>query len=140
MSGKVWLGQIFIRDEGGFELIMRALNHYNRRLRRISDSPELAGAGAALGSVLQSESARVAPRLKSIANRLRAGLTDPSELAALERDIEIIEKAMVCYRSDSQRAADGLHGYYAALVEGNEHYRRDMSVLDSSVERLKRYG
>lgn len=140
MSGKVWLGPIFIRDEGGFEIIMRALNHYNRRLRRISDSPELAGAGATLGSVLQSESMRVAPRLKSIANRLRAGLTDPSELAALERDVEIIEKAMICYGSDSRRAADGVHEYYAGLVEGNEHYRRDMQTLDSSIARLKRYG
>ncbi len=140
MPEKVWIGSIFIKDEGGFEIIMRALNHYNRRLRRISESPEIADAGAALGSILQSESMRTAPLLRPIADRLRAGLSDASALAALEGDMEIIERAMVCYRSDSQKAVDGAHKYYTRLAEGNEHYRQDLSILDDCIRRMKKYG
>ena len=39
MDGQTWIGSIFIKDEGGFEIIMRALNHYNRRLHHISEDP-----------------------------------------------------------------------------------------------------
>ena len=140
MSGKVWLGSIFIKEEGGFDIIMRALNHYNRRLHRISGSPEIAGA-AMLGSVLQSESVKTASRLRPIADRMRAGLAgDATALAALEDDIEMIEKAMVCYGSDARKAAEGAHPYYAALVEGNAHHRDDVRILDDCIRRLKRYG
>ncbi len=139
MPEKVWVGSIFIKDEGGFDIIMRALNHYNRRLHRISDSPEIAGAGAMFASILQSESVRTAPRLRPIADRLRAGLADASALAALEDDIEIIEKAMVCYRSDSQKAIENVDGYYTGLAEGNKYYRQDVKILDDCIARLKRY-
>ena len=140
MPGGAWLGSIFIRDEGGFEIVMRALNHYNRRLRRISESPEVAGAGAMFGSILQSESMKVAPRLKAVADRLRAGLADPSALAELEGDVGLMEKAMVCYGSDCRKAAAGAHAYYAGLVEGNPHYRDDAGILDDCIRRLKGYG
>jgi len=139
MPEKTWVGSIFIKDEGGFDIIMRALNHYNRRLHRISESPEIADAGAMFGSILQSESARTAPRLKPVADRLRAGLADASSLAALEDDVEIMERAMICYKSDAQKAADNVHEYYAKLVEGNEHYRGDIGALDGCIRKLKRY-
>lgn len=137
MPDTAWTGSIFIRDEGGFELIMRALNHYNRRLRRISASPEIAGAGAMFGSVLGAEAARTVPLLGPIAGRLRAGLADPAALAAVEGDIGIIEKAMVCYKADAAKAADGAHAYYAGLVEGNAHYRGDVDAIDGAIARLK---
>ena len=140
MSEKVWLGSIFIKDEGGFDIIMRALNHYNRRLHRISESPEIADAGAMFGSILQSESMKTAPKLKPIADRLRAGLADASALAALEDDVEIIEKAMICYKSDAQKALDSVHEYYTKLVEGNEHFQNDIAVLDNCIQKLKQYN
>lgn len=140
MPDRAWTGSIFLRDEGGFELVMRALNHYNRRLRRISASPEIAGAGAMFGSVLDAEAARTAPQLGAVAARLRAGLADPKALAAVEGDIGVIEKAMTCYRSDAAKAsADGAHAYYAKLVEGNVHYREDAAAIDGALAKLKGY-
>lgn len=140
MTDGVWTGPIFLADEGGFDIVMRALNHYNRRLRHISDSPEVSGAGAMFGSILQSEAMKVAPRLKPIAERLRAGLLDISALAALEDDLDVLEKAMTCYGSDAQKASENAHEYYAKLVEGNAHYRDDVKILEGCIARLKRYG
>ena len=137
---RAWLGQIFIGDEGGFDVIMRALDHYGRRLRHVLGSPEIAGAAAMLGSILQSESARTARRLGPIADRLRAGLTDASVLAGLEGDVDTIERAMACYRSDCRKAAGGAHPYYAGLVEGNAHYMQDLAVLDDCIRKLRMYG
>ncbi len=137
---RIWTGSIFIADEGGFDIIMRALNHYNRRLRRISQSPEISEAGAMFGSILESEAGKTIPKLKPIADRLRAGLGDMSKLAALKDDVKIIEKAMTCYKSDAQKAADDVHEYYSSLVEGNAHYRDDIRIMDGCISRLKQYS
>lgn len=131
-----WLGGLFVRHEGGFELVMRALNHYNRRLRRISESPELASAGAMLSSVLQSESAKTAPKLKDLAVRMRASLTDDGALASLEKDADLAEKALACYASDLRRAASG--DRFCESLLGHE--RDDPDAAESAVGRLRAYG
>ena len=141
MSQKVWLGSIFIKNEGGYDIIMRALNHYNRRLRRISSSPEISGGGsnAMLSSVLESASLKITPKLKPIANKLRASLVDPSELLSVEHDIEIIEKSMICYKSDIKKAIAKTHDYYTDLVKDNSHINSDLALIDESIRRLKQY-
>lgn len=139
MSDKVWLGSIFIKNEGGFDIIMRAMNHYNRRLHRISASPEIADAGAMFGSVLESQSAKIMPQLKIIADRLRAGLCDESVLAEVRDDIEIIEKALICYKSDITKHNNGVHQYYTDLLKGNNHADTDVDLIDTCIQRLKDY-
>ena len=37
----VWLGGIFLKNEGGYEIVLRSLAHYKKRLRSIGESPEL---------------------------------------------------------------------------------------------------
>lgn len=133
---KQWLGGLFVRHEGGFELLMRALNHYNRRLRRISESPELASAGAMFASVLQSESAKTTPQLKKLAVRLRASLTDDAALASLREDIELASRAAACYASDLRRAASG-DEFCASLLRGDLD---DPATVESAVGRLREYG
>ena len=41
MTEKIWLGGIYIKDEGGYEIILKSLNHYKTRLKTLNDSPEL---------------------------------------------------------------------------------------------------
>lgn len=133
------MGPIFIRDEGGFEVIMRALNHYNKRLNHIADTPELAQAGAVFGTILQSESAKASSKLKPLANKLRAGLTDPDILATLHDDIEIMEKAMRCYKADCQKATQDIP-YYTEMLGKNMHVQDDVQMLDKYINRLKQYS
>ena len=41
MSEKLWLGGIYLKEEGGYEIILSSLNHYKKRLQTIHASPEL---------------------------------------------------------------------------------------------------
>ena len=34
----VWIGGIFLKDEGGYEIVSRSLAHYKKRLRTINES------------------------------------------------------------------------------------------------------
>ena len=133
-AGVQWTGGLFVRHEGGFEVVMRALNHYNRRLRRISESPELGSAGAMLASVLQSESAKTAPKLKELAARMRASLTDDAALASLENDLDLAGRAMSCYASDLRRAAAGDEFCASLLKDADEP-----GAVEAALEKLKGY-
>lgn len=138
MSEKVWLGPVFIKGEG-FEIIMRALNHYNKRLHRIAQSPEIADAGAMFGSVLEAESKRVAPTLRPIAEKLRAGLVDTSQMTELRKDVPLIQKALTCYKSDIKKAQGSTGGYYYDMVAGNTHIQSDLGLIDQSIKKLEQY-
>ncbi len=32
MSEKVWIGAIYLKDEGGYEIILKSLNHYKNSM------------------------------------------------------------------------------------------------------------
>ena len=51
----VWIGGIFLKDEGGYEIVLRSLAHYKKRLRTISESPELKEAAAMFAPILVSQ-------------------------------------------------------------------------------------
>ncbi len=51
MSEKIWIGGIYLKDEGGYEIVLKSLQHYKKRLRSIEDSPELKEAAAMFGYV-----------------------------------------------------------------------------------------
>lgn len=138
-NDKIWIGSIFLKNEGGFEVVMRALNHYNRRLHRISQSPEVGDAGAMFGSILQAESAKVIPQLKPIANRLRGGLCDDAVLADIQQDLPIIQKALVCYKADIQKASRDVHRYYTQLVQDNKHAKDDLEIIDDAIKKINGY-
>jgi len=41
MSENAWIGAIYLKDEGGYEIVLKSLRHYKNRLKTISNSPEL---------------------------------------------------------------------------------------------------
>ena len=52
MADKVWLGGIFLKDEGGYEIMLKSFAHYKKRLQTIGNSPELKEAAAMFAPVL----------------------------------------------------------------------------------------
>jgi len=41
MSEKSWTGGIYLKEEGGYEILLKSLTHYEKRLKTIHLSPEL---------------------------------------------------------------------------------------------------
>ena len=35
MSDKLWMGSIYVKEEGGYEIILKSLTHYKKRLQTI---------------------------------------------------------------------------------------------------------
>ena len=59
----VWMGGIFLKDEGGYEIVLKSLVHYKKRLQTIHASPELKEAAAMFAPVLQSQAQKRIPMI-----------------------------------------------------------------------------
>ena len=113
----VWLGSIYVKDEGGYAVVLRALRHYARRLASIGASPEVAGAGGAFAQIISHEASRTGPLVVGLAKRLPALLAEDGGAARLEPDMPLIKRALESYKVDLAKAADpSADAYYRNLV------------------------
>ena len=75
MSG-VWMGGIFLKDEGGYEIILKSLDHYKKRLQTIHQSPELQEAAAMFAPVLQGQAQKRLPMIDEAREKIEKVLQD----------------------------------------------------------------
>ena len=66
----VWIGGIFLKDEGGYEIVLRSLAHYKKRLRTISESPELKEAAAMFAPILVSQAQKRYPMVIEVQKKI----------------------------------------------------------------------
>lgn len=112
----IWNGLIFIRHEGGYKVVLRALQHYKKRLKTISQSPELAGA-AMFSQIVQQEAAKTYPVIDELIVKISQCLADSEQLDDLQTSVPMLQKALESYRSDIDRAERGEHEYYRRLID-----------------------
>ena len=98
MAGDAWLGGIYLKDEGGYYIVMRALQYYLRVLKKLSG-----GAGselsATLSHIIQQEAGRVGPLVLQAGKDLKEGMANGTRLAAVQNNIQYVLKALESYRA-----------------------------------------
>jgi hypothetical protein len=129
MSQKIWLGRIYLKEEGGYEIILRALCHYKKRLRSIGRSPELRDA-AMFSQIVQQEAMKTGPAIDQAVGKIKNGLENPDTLNELQSDIPIFEKALSCYQADIQKAKNSSDKFYSELIP-------DVSAVTADLEKIK---
>ncbi|MEM3136769.1 MAG: hypothetical protein QXW37_08650 [Candidatus Nitrosotenuis sp.] len=137
MSDKVWLGRIYIREEGGYEIVLRALTHYRKRLTNISSSPQLKDAPM-FAQIVQHEAMKTVPAIDVVIEKIQLGLREPASFDELQNDIPFIEKALDCYQSDIQKAQHG-DTFYAKALEGNDFANTDFELIKNAMQRIKQF-
>ena len=70
MSEKLWIGGIYLKEEGGYQIILKSLVHYKKRLQTIHASPELKEAAAMFAPVLQSQARKRVPMIKEAKEKM----------------------------------------------------------------------
>ncbi|RNJ77663.1 MAG: hypothetical protein EB830_01605 [Nitrosopumilus sp. H13] len=126
MGGKNWLGAIYLRN-GGYEIVLRSLSHYRRRLCTLGRSPELDGAAAMFASVLNSQAAKTVPEIDRVTQVVLDYLA--GDAADLAGDAGFLDKALACYESDIRKAQDTGHEYFVGLVG-------DMTQAESALDAI----
>lgn len=135
MSEKNWIGGLFIQN-GGYEIILKSLNHYKKRLRNIAKSPELKDSGAMFGSILEQEAMKTYHKIDGVITRLEDCLSDKQPMDSLRDDLSFFEKSLTCYESDIQKAQNTGHEYYLKLVGDLSKTKDDLPLIKKAKSKI----
>lgn len=140
MVQRTWLGAIYLKDEGGYEIVLKSLKHYRNRLRTINDSPELKNAAAMFASVLSQQAAKTIPEIDRVIQKIQSNLTDTKLVSSLIEDIPFLEKALSCYQSDISKAEDTGHEYFVKIIGNVQESRKDKESIRKALREIKQYS
>jgi len=147
MADRIWLGGIYLKEEGGYKIILKSLNHYKRRLSTLSESPELKGAAGMFASVLQQQAAKTIPEIDAVSRRILKCLggggsgaescgNGKGGLGGLADDVPFMEKALACYKSDITKAQDTGHEYFVKLIGDMEAAAGDKDEIERALRSI----
>lgn len=139
MFEKIWLGGIYFKEEGGYEIILKSLNHYKNRLKTLNNSPELKESAAMFASVLNQQARKIVPEINEIIKKIQDCLNDNQSVNNLEGDIPFLKKALECYQSDIHKAEDTGYEYFVKLVGDMEQARKDLEIIKSALKKIGQY-
>ena len=136
----VWLGGIFLKNEGGYEIVLRSLAHYKKRLRSIGESPELKEAAAMFAPILQSQAQKRYPMVIEAQKKIEQVLQDSIPAQALEENLDTLEKALECRQSDIIKAQDTGREYFMKLLGDLQEAQKDLEPIKDALVKIKQYS
>ncbi len=140
MSEKIWIGAIYLKDEGGYEIVLKSLRPYKNRLRTIGNSPELKEAGAMFAPLLNQQAMKIFPKIDEVIQKIQDNIGDIRSVNKLSEDIPFLEKALTCYEADIHRAEDIGHEYFVKLVGNIPEAKNDLKTIKIALEKIKEYS
>jgi hypothetical protein len=130
------MGGIFLKEEGGYELVLRSLYHYKKRLRNIRKSPEIKDAPM-FAQIIEQEAMKSYKAAEFVIAKITEGLQNPESLKSIESDISIIEKALTCYQSDIQKL--DFDSFYSELISDKNIASQDLAAIKPALQKIASY-
>jgi len=140
MSEKIWMGAIYLKDEGGYEIVLKSLRHYKNRLKTLGNSPEMKDAAAMFAPVLNQQARKVIPKIDEIILKIQENIGDIQLTNKLSEDIPFLEKALSCYEADIHKAQDTGHEYFVKLVGDMAETKKDLETINIALDKIKHYS
>ena len=140
MAEKVWMGAIFLKDEGGYEIVLKSLEHYRKRLRTLSKSPELKDSAAMFASVLNQQAMKTVPKIDEVVEKIKNSINDIQAVKELSDEVPFFEKALMCYESDIDKAQNTGHEYFVELVGDLASAKNDVDTIKTALKKIKEYS
>ena len=137
MADKVWLGGIFLKNEGGYEIILKSFAHYKKRLQTIGSSPELKEAAAMFAPVLQQQAVKIVPQIDVTVSKIQDALSDSIPVDSLADDVPLMQKALECYQSDIEKAETTEHEYFQKLLGDITRAKQDSTIITQAIDKIK---
>ena len=140
MTESVWNGWIFLKEEGGYEIVFRSLLHYKKRLMKIDQSPELKDSAAMFGGILRQAALKTIPTIDELNQKIQSCLVGSLDSSKLIDNIPLIEKALVSYETDINKAMDTGHAYYLGLIGNLSEIKNDLDLIKKAKSRINQFN
>jgi hypothetical protein len=139
LSDKVWLGGIYLKDEGGYEIILRSLIHYKKRLMTVDQSPEIKDSAAMFGGILKQAAIKTIPKIDEIIQKIQNNLPEIQLLDTLKENLPFLQKALASYEADIQKAQDTGHEYYLNLLGDLALVKNDLELIKIAKSKITQF-
>lgn len=139
MPEKVWLGGIYIKEEGGYDIILRSLNHYKKRLMTVDKSPEIKDSAAMFGGILKQAAMKTIPQIDEIIKKIQNSLSAPQAETSLDENIAFLEKALTSYETDIKKAQDTGYEYYVNLIGDLPKVKNDLELIKIAKSKIQQF-
>ena len=139
MSEKIWLGGIYLKEEGGYDIVLRSLNHYKKRLMSVDKSPEIKDSAAMFGGILKQAAMKTIPQIDEITQKIQNSLSEPQSVTTLNENIAFLEKALTSYETDITKAQDTGHEYYLNLVGDLPTVKNDLELIKIAKSKIRQF-
>ena len=136
MADKVWLGGIFLKNEGGYEIVLKSFEHYKKRLQTIGSSPELKEAAAMFAPVLQQQAMKTIPQIDATVSKIQDALSDTIPVDSLTDAVPLMQKALECYQADIEKAETTGHEYFQKLLGDIPKAKHDSPNIAQAIEKI----
>ena len=140
MVDKIWLGGIFLKNEGGYEIVLKSLAHYKKRLQTIGNSPELKEAAAMFAPVLQQQAVKTIPKIDETVSKIQSVLSDEIPIGSLADDAQFLQRALECYQSDIEKAENTGHEYFIELLGDLPEAVNDSPIIAQAIEKIRQFS
>ena len=137
MVDKIWLGGIFLKNEGGYEIVLKSFAHYKKRLQTIGSSPELKEAAAMFAPVLQQQAVKIVPQIDVTVSKIQDALSDSIPVDSLADDVPLMQRALECYQSDIEKAETTGHEYFQKLLGDITRAKQDSTIITQAIDKIK---
>ena len=140
MSEKLWIGGIYLKEEGGYEIILKSLIHYRKRLQTIHESPELKEAAAMFAPLLKSTAMKKMPSIAKAKEKIYQCLLNLIPAQSLEENLEILQKALECRKADIEKAEETGDKYFINLLGDVSEAKKDLDIIQKALTRINQYS
>jgi len=140
MSERIWIGGIYLKDEGGYEIVLKSLRHYKNRLKTLGNSPELKDAAAMFAPILYQQAMKTIPKIDETIQKVQDNLGDIQSVNKLSEDVPFLEKALECYEADIHKAQDTGHEYFVKLVGDMKVAKNDLETIKIALDKIKQFS
>ena len=140
MSKRIWIGGMYLKEKGGYKIILKSLIHYKKRLQTIHASPELKEAAAMFAPVLQSQAKKRIPIIEETQIKIEKFLLGTISSEILEESLEILEKALECRKSDIEKAESIPDEYFIKLLGDIQESKKDIEQINNALVKIKEYS
>ena len=139
MVKRTWIGGIYLKEEGGYEIILKSLIHYKKRLQTIHQSPELKEAAAMFAPLLQSTARKKIPVIDEVKEKIEQCLLNLIPIQSLEQNLEILQKALECRKADIEKAENTGAEYFINLLGDVHNARKDLEEVEKALIKINQY-
>lgn len=138
MSGRTWLGGIYLRG-GGHKIVLRALKHYKNRVENVGSDPQVSQVPT-IRQVVVEEGKKTSQKVSVIIKIINAGVNDPKIIDQVQFDVPLIQKALNCYQVDIEKIGNAMQERYVELFDEPKKLQDDLPLIKEALEKINKFS